>query len=817
MKWILDIRILAIVILSFLDVTLSSQVTRIKGIVKDAQTGEPISYATVYVKGTSVATYTNDSGAYIIETRQKIDSITVTFVGYISQTEPVERGVQQIINFNLQPNIVQFQEVIVRPGENPAHRILRQIQKHKEYNRKQLANLQYNRYSKILISINNVDDKFKNRKILQPFKFVFENLDTNSYTGNVNLPIMIAESSVDVYNQFSPPLKKEVVKATKISGIQDQNILNFFGGLDQSFNIYDDFMDFYTESGFISPIAESGLLFYKYYLVDSAYRMGHKCYNISFKPRRKQERTFFGDFWVVDTVFAIQQLSMRLNPQANVNFITDLYAEYNFYPYNDSTWLITREYVQADINLVESKNLKGLQGKKTIIYSNYDLNKPFPTDLKEADDDVLVSNMSSDSIEKVRPIALTSKEAKTYAMVDSIKNVPAFKTTYNTIKTVIEAHYSFDKFKIGPYFSFYSYNKVEGHRFRIGGYTSEDLSNQLQFTGYVAYGSDDKDWKYYGNLMWIASRKPYIKITTLYRHDVSQVYLAPGELLNENIVSSFFRRFEFTKLQMIDNGALLLESDLAKNLSGNFGISVFKVQPSTYIPFIRLLDSSWVNQINTTQISLGLHYEYGQKFYYTTFYRYRYPNEKPAIDLNLTAGIKDFIGGQYNFLKASLKYSQYLKTNPFGYNKFYIEMGNIFGKVPWPLLNVFKGNETYGFNSTAFNLMNYYEFVANQYLIFSTEQHFQGIFFNYLPVIRRLKLREVATFKLAYGNLTNNYDNTLLIPSFMHPLTRPYSEVGVGVENIFKFLRFDAIYRLSYQKNDNIEKFGIRASLQFIL
>jgi hypothetical protein len=174
-------------------------------------------------------------------------------------------------------------------------------------------------------------------------------------------------------------------------------------------------------------------------------------------------------------------------------------------------------------------------------------------------------------------------------------------------------------------------------------------------------------------------------------------------------------------------------------------------------------------------------------------------------------------GGQYNYAKIKLRYSQYLKTNPFGYNKYYFETGKIFGKVPWPLLQVYKGNETYGYNSNAFNLMNYYEFVASEFITFSTEQHFQGIFLNYIPLIRRLKWREVASFKTTIGRLDKNDENIFLLPSYMHVVNRPYTEIGIGIENIFKFIRIDAIYRASYQQNPNIEKFGIRASLQFIL
>ena len=268
---------------------------------------------------------------------------------------------------------------------------------------------------------------------------------------------------------------------------------------------------------------------------------------------------------------------------------------------------------------------------------------------------------------------------------------------------------------------------------------------------------------------------------------------------------------------MIDNGSIIFESDIKKNLTGTFSFNIFKIQSNQYIPFLRYSDSSNVDQVNTTQVSIGLHYERGLNFYSTTFNRYRVVNEKPAFDLGITWGIKNLLGSQYGYVRSSFKISHYLKTNPIGYNKYYVEVGKIFGKLPWPLLYVFRGNETYGYNLNSFNLMNYYEFIANEYIVFGSEQHFQGFFLNFIPYLRKLKLREVVTFRLAMGSLSYGKDNNIIIPSYMMGLNRPYIEAGVGIENIFKFLRIDAIWRFSYLKNDNIEIFGIRACLQFIL
>jgi hypothetical protein len=809
---------LLVVVFCLLWLHSGAQSTRIRGIVKDAENGEPISYASVYFKGTSSVAFTNDSGAYILETRLKVDSVSVSFLGYRTKSEKVVRHTRQIINFNLQRNVTKLQEVIVIPGENPAYRILRAIHKNKERNTLKIINYQCNKYSKIQIALSNIDEKFKNRKILKPFKFVFDNVDTNAYTGRIYLPVLFAETSSDYYYQKEPLIERETVKATKISGIQNESVLAFLGTLNQSFNIYDDYMTFYSESGFISPIAGSGILFYKYYLLDSAKRDGHKCYYISFKPRRKQERTFTGEFWVADTTFAIQSMNMRVNPEANLNFITDMYAEYSYAPVNDSIWLLNREYIQVDLNLADLKKLKGLQGTKTIIYSKYKLFEPMPPEIKARDEKFAISDSANnpETMEKIRPVELSKKESRVYTMVDSIKNVPAFKTAYDIIQTIVEAHYTIGKYKIGPYFSIYSYNKVEGHRFRIGGTTNAKFNPDLKLTSYIAYGTRDNEFKYYGNILWVISRKPFIRLTSLYRHDVSQVCFLPDESLDENIISSFCRRYAYTKLQMFENFTTTLETDITEGLTNILSTNIMTVHRGAYIPFIRASDLSSIPEVSATELCIGFHFEMGQKFFNSKYRRLRLRNDNPAFDVSFTAGVKGLNNG-FTYYKYNFKMSHYLKTNPFGFNRYSIEAGKIKGNAPWPLLNVFRGNESYGLNKNVFNMMNYYEFVANEYIIFTSEQHFQGIILNYLPLLRKLKFREVASVRAVVGRLDNHYNKDMILPPFMNKLDKPYVEAGVGLENILKFIRVEAMYRFSHRDHPDIEKLGIRVRLQFML
>ncbi len=787
----------------------------INGCVTDEMTKEPISFATVYIKESKVATYTNDSGYYSIILNEKHDSLTARIIGYNSLSEKIGSDNKQIINFKLINNNTQLTEVVVHPGENPAYRILRAIWANKKRNNRKAHNIQCHQYSKIKISLTNIDETFKNKKIFKPYQFVFENIDTSSITGKSYLPVLFMETASNYVYQKDPFFEKDTVLGSQISGIKNESVLDFISGLNQNFDIYENSMTFYKETGFISPISDNGIFFYKYYLLDSADRMGHKCFHISFKPRRKQERTFTGEFWVADSAFAVTELNMRLNPEANVNYLSDFFAEYNFMPINNA-WVLTKEHLQTDFNLFESKSFKGLQGEKTTIYSDYIVNQSIQIKDKNNIEQATDSASNPEFWERNRPLILSEKEKNVYKMVDSIKKVPAFKMSYSIMTTIFDAHYNFGKFKVGPYFSLYSYNKVEGHRFRIGGTTTEKFSDKYKFTTYMAYGTKDKELKYCGNLIWMISRNPRIRLNTTYRHDVSQINIAPNEMLYENILSSFIRRNAFTKLQMLNNFSSAFEFDLSPEINTSLGLNYMRVFPGPYIP-IETVNGLTVPYLSTTELVFKIHLEKGQTFIQSKFRRKRIRNNHPAFDIKITRSIPHLLKANYSYWKFVVAMQQVVDLTPLGYNKYSIEASNTFGTAPWPFLDTFKGNETYGFDKKAFNMMNDYEFIANRFVSVTTEQHLQGAILNHIPLIRKLNLREVITAKGVIGEFDSRNISEIKLPNGMFSLNKPYIEVGLGIENIFKVIRIDAMWRLSQKKNPNIEVFGLKARLQITL
>ena len=150
-----------------------------------------------------------------------------------------------------------------------------------------------------------------------------------------------------------------------------------------------------------------------------------------------------------------------------------------------------------------------------------------------------------------------------------------------------------------------------------------------------------------------------------------------------------------------------------------------------------------------------------------------------------------------------------------GWSKYSIEAGKIWGKVPYPLLKIHPGNETYVYDETAFNLMNYYEFISDQYVSFYYTHHFVGAFFNKIPVFRKRKWREFAQVKGVIGNVTKENLAFSALPAGTYTTWKPYVEAGLGIENIFRIFRVDAVWRLSYYDHTNINKFGVLVSMQF--
>jgi hypothetical protein len=479
------------------------QVTRVNGRVYDPLTNEPIPFASVLFIGTSVGKNTDMDGKFSLETMDVVDSIRISFIGYLSTTMHVQRHKTQEINIALRANKFDLPEVLIKAGENPALIILKKIIENKPKNdRSELQAFQYESYNKLEFDINNITDKFKRKRIFKPFQFIFDNMDSSVSNQTPYLPVFLTETVSDVYFRSDPTLRKEVIKASKIAGVENETVSQYLGDLYSNINIYDNYI-YLFQKGFVSPIAGLSTLYYKYSLMDSAFIGNNWCYKITFHPRRKQELTFNGEMWVSDSSFAIRRINMRIASDANINYVEDLALVHEYEYINHEHWMLSKEVLVVNLAPTEtkSKQTTGFIGRKTTYYSKFLLNQPKDAAFFKGSEVDLLESAKKQTMaywDSTRGERLTKNERAIYAMIDTIKTIPAYKRWADLVKIYATGYKGVGLVEIGPVYTFVSSISVEGIRLSFGGQTSNKFSEWLVLDGYGAYGTKDQRFKYGG-------------------------------------------------------------------------------------------------------------------------------------------------------------------------------------------------------------------------------------------------------------------------------------------------------------------------------
>ena len=830
-KYIYKIGLLLVFLLPFISF---SQKTKINGRIIDAETKDPLAFVNIAFQNSKIGTTSDINGYYSIETYYATDSLVASFVGYMRLAKKVNIDKSQVIYFELQKSSVELKIIEVigsKKDENPAHAIIRNVWRHKKANnREKLDAYNYEVYNKIEFDLNNLSEEFTNRKVYRPFKFVFQYIDSSEK--KPFLPMFITETLSDFYYNKNPKSRKEVIKASKVSGMKNESISQFMGDMYQNVNIYDNYITMFNRS-FMSPISNLGFFSYRYYLLDSVFVDNDWCYKIHFQPKRKSELTFVGDIWINDTTYAVKMIDAKMSGDANINFIYEFSVKQKYDQVEKEVWMLTKDELLVDFNI--AKKTLGLYGRKTSTYRDFMINEPKENDFFSVAENVVfeenASNKTDEYWDKSRHEVLTDKEKAIYHMVDTIKEIPAFRTYLDIIQLVITGYHVKGLFEYGPYFTTFSFNPVEGARFRIGGRTSNKFSTRLMLETYLAYGTLDKRFKYGGGFMYFLSKKPRQFIGASYKNDVEQLGQGPNAWRQDNIIASVFRRNPASKLNGYEEFNAYFEREWFQGFSNRVDYTQRKIWPLGELVFEQTLNDGIVKDVQsftTSEVSLLTRFAFKEKYVSGEFERVSLGTKWPVLALKYTTGLKGVLNSDYQYHKLQLVVSDKVLINPIGYSDFILETGKIFGRLPYPLLELHNGNETYSYDVTAFNLMNFYEFVSDQYISSTIVHHFNGLFLNKIPLMRKLKWREVGTIKGVLGSLEKENRTLLTMPPTISSLeSKPYYEMGVGLENIFQFLRVDLLWRMSYINKDyvttynaarnegaKIARWGIRGTIQ---
>jgi hypothetical protein len=808
-------------LLILVSMTFYAQTYTISGKVFDSESKEPLPFVPVLIKGTTVGGTTDFDGNYSITTSKLGDSIVATYVSYKKLTRAIKRGENQVVNMPMVLEGVNLLEVVVKAGENPAHRIIRNVIANKEFNNKRkLDAYQYETYNKVEFDLNRIPKEMREKKLFKPIKFVFDNVDSTNSGEKPSLPIFITEALSEVYYRSNPTLKKEVIKANKITGIENTSVTSVMGDMYQNINVYDNHILVFNKD-FVSPISDNGFFYYKYYLEDSLFIGSTRCYQIRFKSKRPQELCFSGNMWISDTTWAVKRLEMSIPKDANINFINAANIVQEFTQV-DSTWMLSKDRLVIDFAM--NKNQVGIYGRKTTSYKDFKINQPKETKFYEFGDKIVVEDSallySNDFWDKNRHDSLSIREKKIYHMIDTIKTLPVYRTWVDVLTIFVSGYKVVNNFEIGPYFNLVSYNRVEGLRTRFGGRTSSKFSRWYELQGYVAYGFKDEKFKYSLGFKSFISKKPHRQLIGMtYKSDYEILGQSQNGFSQDNIFASLFRTSPLTNLTRVDQTYAWYEREWVDGLTSKvtlIGRTITPLIANAYTYYKNDGSIATKENIRNTEVRLNMRFAYKEKFISGDFSRISLGTKWPVMQVTYAKSLQNAFRGEYDYQKVVLNVSDRIRLiSLLGYTDYTAEVGKIFGAVPYPLMELHGGNETYVYDYMSFNMMKYYEFASDQYASVGLFHHFEGLLFNKVPLLKKLKWREVVTCKALWGSVNEKNRKTLIFPTTLNALgNEPYVEITAGIENIFKVFRIDALWRSTYLRPKAIDNFGVKFGFQ---
>lgn len=813
----------------FLSVTAFAQ-TKVGGKVVD-EFDEPVPFANVLFKNSRIGVITDENGYFYFETEENFNTLVVSFVGFQTQEIPLKKGLNANLKIVLKEG-TELKEVIVYTGKtskknNPAIDILRKIWSRKRKNGLYMFDqYKYDKYEKVEFDMNTVDSAFMNSKVFKGMEFIFDNVDTSRITGKTYLPIFINESASEVYGDNLLNKKKEILKGNKNSGFGNGDGVNtFIKDLYADYDIYNNYLKFFDKS-FISPLSRTGIDVYNYVLSDSAYIDNKWCYNIVYYPRRKGELTFKGDFWVNDSTWAIKKINLEASKSANINWVKEIYIEQEFDVLNDSVFLLKRDYMMSDFSFSKKEESKGVYGKRTTVVKNHVFNQPkeekfYREEVNFYDNKVF--NQSDEFWSEKRFEELNENEAGIYKMLDTLQTVPKFKKIYDLATILGSGYIQYGNFDFGPIFSTFGYNDVEGQRVRIGGRTYFGPHDRWRIQGYTAYGFRDEKFKYGFLGKWMVNTKNRLILSLGNRNDVEQIGVSlttSNDVLGRSFASSaLFASGVNNQLTAINLTTLGVEIEPVKNLifQTNFSYRTLKSASDEFSLdyYTDLTQTEIKSEVKQSEINLVLEYTPGRKTVGYGVDRLEVDNNYARFFVSYSNGLKGVLDSDFNYQKLQLFYRQPVLIGGFGRLFSTFETGKIFGEVPLGLMGVVPGNQSYFIIDNTYNLLDYYDFVADEYASLHFEHHFNGRLFSRIPGLRKLNLREIVGIKGVVGRVSD--ENKRINASGLNYISPEdlYWEYHAGIGNIFKVLRIDFAWRGSYFEMPNARKFGVKASFGF--
>tara|TARA_Y100000385_G_scaffold87177_1_gene89754 strand:- start:75693 stop:78191 length:2499 start_codon:yes stop_codon:yes gene_type:complete len=809
--------------------------TYVSGVIYDDQK-EAVAFANVMFKNSSEGVISDVDGSFVLESPNNYSTIVVSFVGF----ETTEIKLTQQKNSKLEIVLktgFELEEVLIvdRPKkrlkkkDNPAYRILKGIWAQKKRNGLSLVDAYaYKKYASTEVGLNNIDQTFLKRLLQKDYDSVISIIKQDKRNKRFYIPIYLSEIIKTIYgdNRLSKTL--ELTEAEKEIGIQqDGFVFDRISNVFEEINIYDNNIELLNKT-FVSPLSNEGFGSYDYVLQDSIVSDSRTQYRIYFFPKREGDLVFEGNFIVTEGVFAVNAISMKVNPKINLNLVRNLYFEKSYSIENDSIFLPKKNVYEADFTLLtKNEKEKGLYVKRTETFENYDFKTTRPLNFYDNTVVKIKQNQfrqNEDYWKKNIPTNIDNSD--TESVLKNLNGNRKIKNITGLLRTLSSGYFKIsNSIEFGSVWSTLAVNDVEGFKVSVGLRSFRDLNDRFRVKSRIAYGLKDQQFKYMFDAKYLLKYTPRLIVGFNYMNDTEQlgsrILTSLGATQSGFGTTSLFTRGNNYFLSRVKKVAANVNVEPYKNflLGLNYSNShITAAAPELFsIDYFDETQENPQSELVDNSAELYILYTPNRNLFGYGVERKFGANIFPTFLLSFQKGLE--IGaGDTNYSKLLFSYNQPLKLGKFGILDTTFETGKIYGDAQLSVLSPVPANQNYTLVSNTFSLLNYYDFVVDEFVVGHFEHHFNGFILNRIPLLNKLKLRSLMTFRGVVGNVSDSNKAINSSSIVYNAPTELYYEYGFGVENIgignLRIFRIDCIWRSEFSNpNTNSPNFGVRVGM----
>ena len=824
---------------------------RISGNVKDEK-GQILSYATVRLKDTSTGCITDYNGNFSFNGNVDGQTLIVSSMGYQNREIQLSNKTTFPLNIVLKEVSYEIDEVIIKPEKekytkkgNPAVELASEIINRKDddnpFNNDYVSR---DRYETFVVALDNFTEEKQQQAMFRKFPFLKNYVDTSKVSGKPILNVSTRELAATDFYQRRPSREKQKVHGREWVGIEDflpdEEVRAAVEVTLRDIDLFNEKV-LILRNEFVSPFADYATTYYRFYLQDTITVEGEKCVDLAFVPRNVQSFGFTGHIYItVDSTHFVKWVQMNVPYDINLNFVEYMNVEQKFTRDSEHPRILTYECITAEFKLYDF--IDGIYGRREVFYSGYKFNdevdkEPF-THQEQIIETAEASHRDQEFWAQYHKEETGTDGGKTRdvkEMIAKLRTVPIYYWTEQFINLLFSGYIPVKEentpFYIGPVNTTFSYNGMEILRIRLGGMTTAYLNPHLFASGFVAYGIDDKRFKYNGRLEYSFKPKkeqwnefPIHSLRFQYENDIYQ-YGQQYIYTNKDNALLSLKRLPDNMIGYIRNAELTYTLERHSGFTFTGIIRNRANEATKFIPMEKSDGSGSVKEIMQSELEIGLRYAPGEKFVQHKWNRKSKTPELPVFTLNHSISKAGLLGSDYSIQHTEFSYRQRLMAAPVGYFDVMLRAGKVWGQAPYPLLIIPNANLSYTYRKETFETMTPMEFILDQHLTWDVVYYMNGLIFNRTPLIKNLKLREVLYCRGVWGSLSDKNNPSIDTSGniFSYPTDRskatgtimnePFVEIGAGIENIFKIMSISWFQRMTYKNSPDVDKWGLRIAV----